>query len=337
MKSYWLNTPELTPGSQDSQGAQTTLELRDTPMPVPGPSQLLVRVRAAGLNRGEFLKGGLHKSGAVKAVGMEAAGEVVSAGLNIKNFSVGERIMGRMEGAFAEYALVDVAEAMTIPECLSWEEAASIPLTFHVVYDMLVLQGKLQPQEWLLITGVSSGVGVTALQMAKALGAKVVGTSGSANKLERLQAIGLDVGLCTRAPDFAAQVMEATGGHGADLVINTVGGSVFAEAMRCMAFEARLAMVGYVDEVTSSGIDLALLHTNRLRLFGVSNKKRTPQQRMQAVPQFISDMLPRIADSTIRPMLDKVFPFEQLAQAKAHMETNQHLGKIVLAGVPNIQ
>ncbi len=328
MKSYWLKTPEL------SQGAETTLELRETPVPDPGPKQLLVRVRAAGLNRGEFLKGGLHKPGAVKAVGTEAAGEVVRMGADVKNFAVGDRVMGRMAGAFAKYALVDAGEAMAVPERLSWEEAASIPLTFHVVYDMLVLQGKLQTGEWLLITGVSSGVGVAAVQMAKALGAKVIGTSGSADKLERMNAIGLDVGLCTRAPDFAARVMEITGGHGADVVINTVGGTVFAEAMRCMAFEGRLAMVGYVDGVTHSDIDLSLLHTNRLRLFGVSNKLRTPAQRMQAVPQFITDMLPRIADGSVRVMLDKVFPFEQLAEAKALMEANQHLGKIVLAGVP---
>ena len=330
MKSYWLKTPELT------QGAETTLELRDTPVPDPGPRQLLVRVRAAGLNRGEFLKGGLHKPGAAKAVGMEAAGEVVKTGAEVTHFAVGDRIMGRMAGAFAEYALIDAAEAMPMPERLSWEEAASIPLTFHVVYDMLVLQGKLQAGEWLFISGVSSGVGVAAVQMAKALGAKVIGTSGSADKLERMKAMGLDVGLCTRAPDFAARVMEATGGHGADLVINTVGGTVFAESMRCMAFEGRLAMVGYVDGVTQSDIDLTLLHTNRLRLFGVSNKLRTPAQRMQAVPQFIADMLPRIADGSVRVMLDKVFPFEQLAEAKAHMEANQHLGKIVLAGVPSI-
>ncbi len=330
MKSYWLKTPEL------SQGAETTLELRDTPVPDPGPRQLLVRVRAAGLNRGEFLKGGLHKPGAAKAVGMEAAGEVVRTGSEVTHFAAGDRIMGRMAGAFAEYALIDAAEAMPMPERLSWEDAASIPLTFHVVYDMLVLQGQLKAGEWLLITGVSSGVGVTAVQMAKALGAKVIGTSGSADKLERMKAMGLDVGLCTRAPDFAARVMEATGGHGADLVINTVGGTVFAESMRCMAFEGRLAMVGYVDGVTHSDIDLTLLHTNRLRLFGVSNKLRTPAQRMQAVPQFIADMLPRIADGSVRPMVDKIFPFEQLAEAKAHMEANQHLGKIVLAGAASI-
>ena len=295
---------------------------------------MLVRVRAAGLNRGEFLKGGLHKPGAVKAVGTEAAGEVVSMGADVKSFAVGDRVMGRMAGAFAEYALVDAGETMAVPDRLSWEEAASIPLTFHVVYDMLVLQGKLQAGEWLLITGVSSGVGVAAVQMAKALGAKVIGTSGSADKLERMKAMGLDVGLCTRAPDFAARVMEVTGGHGADVVINTVGGTVFAESMRCMAFEGRLAMVGYVDGVTHSDVDLSLLHTNRLRLFGVSNKLRTPAQRMQAVPQFITDMLPRLADGSVKVMLDKVFPFEQLAEAKALMEANQHLGKIVLAGVP---
>jgi NADPH:quinone reductase len=325
MKSYWMQMAD----------GHATLELRDSAQPAPAAGQLLVRVRASSLNRGEFIAGhGLHGSGsAAKAVGMEAAGEVLACGAGVSQFKIGDRVMGRCPGAFAEQVLMHQREAMPMPANLSWEEAASIPLTFLVVHDMLVAQGQLQSGEWVLITGVSSGVGVAALQMAKALGAKVIGTSGSAAKLEGLKAFGLDLGLCTRVGDFGDAVLRATGGKGVDLVVNTVGGSVFAECIRSMAFEGRLATVGYVDGVLKAEIDIEALHAKRLRLFGVSNKLRTPEQRAQGVPDFMARILPMIADGRIKPVIDRVYPFEQLAAAKAHMESNQQLGKIVLGGL----
>jgi NADPH2:quinone reductase len=323
MQSYWMQTTD----------GRSTLELRDVPVPVPGPGQLLVRVRAAGLNRGEFIVGhGLHKGGAAKPVGTEAAGEVVAVGEGVAGWKPGDRAMGRAPGAFAEQVLMDAREALPVPERLSWEWAAGVPLTFMVVTDMLYMHGALQPGEWLLVTGVSSGVGVAALQTAKAIGAKVLGTSGSAEKLERLTALGLDVAIRTRAGDFAERVLQATDGKGANLVVNAVGGSVFAECIRAMAFQGRLATVGYVDGVLTSELDIETLHNKRLTLFGVSNKLRTPAQRAEPVPVFGEHVLPAIADGRIVPVVDRVFPFEQLADARALMESNQHLGKIVLAG-----
>jgi NADPH:quinone reductase-like Zn-dependent oxidoreductase len=177
---------------------------------------------------------------------------------------------------------------------------------------------------------VSSGVGVAALQTAKAMGAKVIGTSGSSEKLARLKEHGLDVALCMRGPGFAAQVMELTENAGVNLVVNTVGGTVFAEDISCMAFEGRLAMVGYVDGVLHADLDLQALHAKRLRLFGVSNKQRTSDQRAEFLPEFRAEVLPAIEDGRIKPLVDQVFPFDQLAQAKALMESNQHVGKIVL-------
>ena len=311
--------------------ADTVLDLREMPVPEPGPRQLLVRMYAAGLNRGEFLLGGLHgKPGTWKAIGGEGAGEVVAVGSEVTAFQPGDRVMSRCSGAFSEYALMEAAETMTVPAGLSWEEAASIPMTFLVSYDMLVLQGRLKPGEWLLVNGVSSGVGVASLQLGKALGARVIGTSGSAEKLASLAELGLDVALCTRKPDFAQAVMDATSQRGADLIVNTVGGSVFAENLRALAFEGRLATVGYVDGVLHADLDLEALHAKRLTLFGVSNKLRSKEQRAAAVPRFVADVLPHIAAGRIKPRIDQVFGFARLKDAKARMEAGGHVGKIVL-------
>src|SRR5207244_2746645 len=215
------------------------VELRETATPEPKPGELLVRVRATSLNRGELLGG---KPGApARAGGGECAGDVVKLGDGVTAVSTGDRVMGRCAGGFAEYALMDAREAMRVPGPLAWEEAAATPLVFVVVYDMLVAQGQLAAGQWLLVTGVSSVVGV----------------------------------------------------------------AVFAECIRSLAFEGRLATVGHMDRVLSAPLDLEALHSKRLTVFGVSNRLRTAAQRAATVRGFVKDLLPYFEDGRLRPLVDR--------------------------------
>src|SRR3989441_4649415 len=318
MKAYFL-----PPGP-----GGTEVELRETARPGPKPGELLVRARARSLTGGELLGG--RPGGPAGAGGGECAGDVVKLGDGVTAVSTGDRVMGRCAGGFAEYALMDAREAMRVPGPLAWEEAAATPLVFVVVYDMLVAQGQLAAGQWLLVTGVSSGVGVAALQTGKALGARVIGTSGSAEKLARLGKLGLDVGIRTRVADFHDAVMKATDGKGVNLVVNNVGGSVFAECVKSLAFEGRLAMVGHLDRVFTTVLDVEALHRKRLTLFGVSNRLRTAAQRAETVRAFARDVLPYFADGRLRPLVDRVFGFDELPAAVQFMESDAQVGKIVV-------
>ncbi|MDP2238584.1 MAG: zinc-binding dehydrogenase [Burkholderiales bacterium] len=320
MKSCWIKT----------EGGKAILEFRDVPQPQAKAGEIVVRVHATAMNRGELIVGGVVHGGAEKIGGTEAAGIVHAVGEGVTSFRPGERVMGRARGGFAEYTVMDARQAMPVPACLSWEQAAAVPVAFLTAYEMLFECGRLKRGEWLLITGVSSGVGVASVQIAKVIGASVIGTSGSAQKLTTLKAAGLDLGIETRAPDFAGKVKAATGGGGADLIVNCVGGSVFQECVRTLAYQGRLATVGYVDGMLKSEIDLGALHANRYVLFGVSNAKLGPAQRAETVRGFVRDVLPALGDGRIVPVIDKVYAFDELPLAKQRMEANAQTGKIVV-------
>ena len=305
MKSYCTRKHE----------GRTEVSLQATPAPLPRLQERLIRVRAASLNRGELLAA----SGEWKPAGVEAAGEDVQTGT---------RLMGRCRGGFAEYALLDAREALPIPDALSFEEAAAVPLTFLLAYDVLVVQGQLQKGDWLLVVGASSGVGVACIQAGKLIGALVAGTSNAPDKLATLTSQGLDLPL--PGHDFVTTFLSATDRRGASLVVNAVGGSQFPDCLRALSYEGRLAVVGSVDGQLAASLDLGALHEKRLQIFGASNRLRSPAAKAETVAGFQRDWLPAFADGRLRPLIDSVFPMEQLDVAIAKMEQNQHCGKIVV-------
>jgi len=219
---------------------------------------------------------------------------------------------------------------MRVPDALSWEQAAAFTVVHLTVHDALIAQGRLAAGEWMLVPGISSGVGVAALQVARALGARTIGLSGSMDKLARLRAMGLEVGIPIRGPGFVPSVREVVGERGVDLAVNPVGASVLPDCIELLGFEGRLATVGYVDGLVSAPLDVLALHKKRLQLFGVSNKMRQMTQRIAAVRALARDLLPMAADGRISPVVDRVFDFAELPDAQRTMEANDHLGKLVL-------
>jgi NADPH2:quinone reductase len=320
MKSCWIKT-------NGNDGA-TELEWREVPVPQPAAGRLLVRMRATSLNRGDMLaRIRRHSAQGGRPAGIDGAGEVVDGGGTA--YQVGDRVLFRAHACFAEYALVDPALAARVPESLSWEEAASVPAAFITAWEAVIQFGRLRAGEWLLIVGASSGVGVAALQIARHLGARVIGTSGSARKLAALKALGMDVGIEARGSGFANAVLAATA-KGVDVAVNLAGGTAFPGCVRVAADFGRIIIVGYVDGVLNAEIDLESVHGRRLQISGISNSPLTPAQRALAHEGFMRDVYPALATGAIKPVIDRVFAFDELPAAKAYVDTDQLLGKVVI-------
>lgn len=320
MKSYWIVT----------KGDKATLEKREIPAPQPKAGEIVVKVHASALNRGELTVGGVMHGGPEKLGGNEFSGVVHALGQGVTGVREGDRVMGRGRGGWSEYAVMEAVQALPVPAHMSMEQAGATPLSLITAYEALVSYGKLKSGEWMLVTGASAGAGVAAIQIAQVLGAKSIGTSGSAEKLAKLKAAGLDVGIQTRKPDFAAKVKEATGGAGADVAVNLVGGTYFPEILRSLARKGRVAIVGYVDGSHHAEIDLNAVHANRFEIFGVSNAKLGSEEKAQATRGFVRDILPGYVERKMAPLVDRVFGFDELPAAKQHMESNAMTGKVVV-------
>jgi len=315
----------------DSVNGKTVFEPREAPVPQPKKGEILVRVRAASLNRGEILASiSLHAVHEARPAGGDCAGEVESVGEGVTAFKKGDRVLGRARGSYAEYAVMSVEQAARAPERLSWEQAAAVPVAAITAYEAICALGRLKAGETLLVVGASSGVGMFGVQAGKYLGATVIGTSRSAEKLEKLKGAGMDVGIQAAGGGFAEKVLEATGGKGVNLALNLVGGSAFPDCVRSLANKGRLAIIGYVDNKLKAEVDLEAVHGKRLQVFGVSNALMSATDRAEAMRGFIRDLLPGFAEGKITPIVDKVFPFHELPAAKAYVESDAQLGKVVV-------
>jgi len=313
-----------------------TWDVRETQRPVVPPGHILLRVHASSINRAEFRR--LHTmrtqpgkpAPEARVGGGDAAGEIVEVGSGVAGFKPGDRAMGRCAGGVAEYCLVDAREVMAVPASLSWEEAACVPVVFVVVHDALFASGQLAKGETVLVTAAPSGVGVTALVLAKYLGARVIGTSRSAEKLEKLKPHGLDVGVVTGSAGFGAAIAPVIGENGVDMVVDNIGGDVLAPCIEALAVGGRFVTIGRMSGVLKGELDVDRLAERRLHLYGISNRLRTAAQRAESMKRFVADLMPALGDGRIRPIIDRSFALDDIAAAQAHVEADRHVGKVVM-------
>lgn len=316
-------------------GGPEVLEYRDVPDPVPGPEDLLVRVRATALNRADLLQrmGGYPQPGpkpAHEIPGLEYAGEVLAAGERVEGFAPGDRVMGLLVGGgYAELVVTHHRLAMKVPERLSWEEAGATPEVYITAHDAL-LQCGLVAGERVLIHAAGSGVGVAAVQIAKMMGASfVAGTAGSAEKLARAAELGLDLGINYREQDFAEEVLRATGGAGVDVILDVIGAEYWERNLRALAPKGRMVIVGLMGGA-SAHANLGLLLQKRLQVRGTTLRARPLEEKALATRAFEKSVLPHIASGRIQVVIDRVYALRDAAEAHGYMATNANFGKIVL-------
>lgn len=316
-------------------GGPEVLAVREVATPEPGRGEIRVRVIAAGVNRADLLQ----RRGAYPAPpgspadipGLEYAGTVEAVGPGVTQRSVGARVMGIVGGGgYAEYVVVHEREAIPVPDALSFEQAAAVPEAFLTAHDALFTQAGLALGECLLIHAVGSGVGTAALQLAKAAGATVLGTSRTAGKLERAGELGLDVGIDASREDFAEVVASRTGGEGVHVILDLVGGPYAAGNVRALARRGRWLVVGLTAGRTAE-LDLGALLTKRLRVFGTSLRTRPLEEKIDAAQQFRAHVLQLLDSGRVRAVVDGVYPLETAAEAHDLMERNQTFGKLVLS------
>ena len=317
-------------------GAGPDWEFSEAPIPAPGAGEVLIRVRAAGLNRADLymLEGSYSpntKSSNVFTAGLELAGEIVAVGDGVDSVTVGDRVAAAGLGAFAEYAVRDARHVIVMPESLDWTDTAALPVGLATEHDALMTQGGFTAGSRVLIVGATTAIGLIAVQMAKALGASlVIATTTTDNKKPALTNAGADVVINTKAENLASAVLAATGGAGVDMVLDHVGGQLFADTFAATRLGGTVINIGRLGG-PESAIDLNLLSFRRLRILGTTFSVRTPDELASVCAALKPEVLPAVADGRIRPVVDRVFAFDEAVKAADYLRTNQAVGKIVLA------
>ena len=316
-------------------GGPEVLVMSDVAEPVPGPGQVRVRVHATAVNRADLLqRAGNYPApaGVPRDIpGLEYAGVVDAVGSAAQRWKVGERVMGLVGGgAYAEHIVTHEDEAIRVPAALSLEDAAAIPEAFITAHDALFTRMLLQPDESLLIHAVGSGVGTAALQLAKAAGAFVVGTQRSAWKLERSQALGLDIAVDVTTADFVEVVARHTEGRGVHCILDLVGGDYLAGNLRAIRVLGRIAVVGLLAGARSE-LDMRMLLQKRATIIGTVLRARSLDEKIDAVRAFERDVLPLLENGAVRPVVDEVMPLQEAARAHEVVQGNGNFGKVILA------
>jgi NADPH2:quinone reductase len=309
------------------------LEVRDIPQPKPKPFEILVKVKAAGLNRADLAAAkGRGGHGAVGAtVGLDWAGEVVDVGAETKGgFKPGDRVMCAGSGGYAEYAVCDWGRVVPIPDDMTFEHAATLPVALGTMHDALVTNGHLKAGDSVLIQGASSGVGLMALQIAKLLGAKlVIGTSTSAERRARLKEFGADLAFDTKEPNWPDHVLNATNGHGINLIVDQVSGSLINGSMRATAVLGRIVNVGRLGGGKAE-FDFDLHANRRIAYIGVTHRTRSVDELREETRAMWVDLANAVKSKKLSLPVDKTFPLEEAKAAQEYMRANRHFGKILL-------
>jgi NADPH2:quinone reductase len=314
-------------------GAPDALQLGDAPMPVAGDGEVLIKVAAAGVNRADVLQRRGHypsPAGAPANPGLEVAGTVAAVGNGVTEFKVGDRVCALLQGGgYSQYCAVSEAQVLSIPGNLDFVQAASLPEAYFTVWSNVFRFGRLQPGERLLVHGGSSGIGVSAIQLATVRGHVVYATAGSDDKCRFCEQLGAVRAINYKTEDFVVEIAMLTQRRGVNVILDMVGGSYAARNLQSLSMEGRLVTIA-TQGGNKAEIDLLRVMQHRLVLTGSTLRTRDGEFKRQIKADLLEHVWPLIASGVIKPVIEKVFPFDQAAAAHALMESSEHKGKIIL-------
>ncbi|WP_042225092.1 NAD(P)H-quinone oxidoreductase [Oceanobacillus manasiensis] len=323
MKAVVVNLP----------GGAEQLQVKEVSKPSPGKGELLIKVKAAAINRTDIISRE-GKSGYMKnpILGVEVAGEVVETGEEV-TIPVGTRVMGLVNGGgYAEYAVMPADRAMIVPDSLRYEEAAAIPEVFLTAYQTLFWLGQLSEKETVLIHAGGSGVGTAAIQLASQLtNAKIITTAGSEEKLDFCRSLGADVGINYKEQDFVEEVIKATDGAGADVILDFIGASYWEKNLKSIAVDGRWVLIGVLGGSKVDEIDLMSLMAKRVHLKGTLLTPRSDGYKKELTNDFSKNALSLFEQEKLKAIVDRVFSMEKTGDAHRHMEANKNIGKIIVS------
>ena len=314
-------------------GGPDVIRLVQRERPEPGPSEVLIKVAAAGLNRADVQqRRGVYPPppGASDIPGLEVSGTIAALGRDVDAFEVGASVCALLTGGgYAEYVAVPVGQVLPVPAGVDLVDAASLPETTCTVWSNLFLDAGVAAGDWVLIHGGAGGIGTMATQLVAAFGAHPVVTAGSAEKLEYCRGFGAVTGIDYREEDFVERMREISGGHGADVILDIIGASYLDRNIRALALEGRLVVIG-LQGGTTAELNLGLLMTRRLKILAATLRARPVDQKARIVAQIADNVWPLVEAGTVRTVVEARYPLEQAAEAHRHFDSGEHTGKILL-------